>query len=299
MTTPELSVVIASTVGRPYLDACLAALRHQSGDVAPEVIVVDRVGPSVTAFVAALHPEVRLITAGTAHSVPELRALGIRAARGALVAITEDHCIPPPDWCEAIRRAHAAHPGPAIGGAVDNGATQRLVDWAVFFCEYGNFLSPLPGGVARDLPGPNVSYKRDALLTLPAAGGDEFWETAVHGEFAARGCPLWSDPALRMLHKKHFTLPGFLAERFHYSRAFAGRRSAGRGIARRLAHLLLAPLLPPLLLWRLGHRVLRRERYRGLFLRTLPYLALFTLVWAGGEWVGHAFGPGESALRLE
>lgn len=299
MTVPEISVVIASTVGRPSLDFCLAALRHQSGDVAIEVIVVDRVGPSVTAFVAAAYPEVRLIAVDEPRSVPELRALGLRAARGGLIAITEDHCIPPPDWCQAIRRAHAAHPGPAIGGAVDNGATERLVDWAVFFCEYGNFLSPAPRGVVRDLPGPNVSYKRDALLALPAASGDEFWETAVHGQFEARGCLLWSDPAVRMLHKKHFTLTSFLAERFHYSRAFAGRRNAGLGPARRLAYLLLAPLLPPLLLRRLGRRVLDRRRYRGLFLRALPHLALFTLVWAGGEIVGYALGPGESALRLE
>src|SRR5437588_9721913 len=139
MRAPASSVVIACTVGRPYLDRCLAALHRQQGGIPAEIIVVDRVGDDVIRFVGHAYPGVRLIAADAARSVPELRALGIRAASGAVVALTEDHCIPPPDWLAAIRRAHASHPAPAIGGAVDNGAADRLLDWAVFICEYANF----------------------------------------------------------------------------------------------------------------------------------------------------------------
>ena len=40
-------------------------------------------------------------------------------ARGEVVAFTEDHCEPAPDWCERIIAAHAEHPdADAVGGAM-------------------------------------------------------------------------------------------------------------------------------------------------------------------------------------
>lgn len=299
MTTPELSVVLAATTDERYLGTCLDALVRQAGDVSAEVIVCARSNSPSAQLVDAKYPEVRLIVADQLSSVAELRALGVRAAYGRLIAITEDHCIPPPDWFVTIRQAHVNHLGPAIGGAVDNGATERLVDWAVFFCEYSNFMSPAPRGIVHDLPGPNVSYKREALVALDVLTGTEFWETVVHGQVERAGETLWSDPSIRMLHRKHFATRSFLAERYHYSRSFAGRCAATISPMRRLGYTLLTPLLPPLLVRRISQRVLSRRRYTPIFLRTLPYLVLFTLVWAWGEAVGYLLGPGHSAIHLE
>ena len=38
-------------------------------------------------------------------TIPELRAMAIRRAQGDLVGITEDHCIAPDGWLEAMVRA--------------------------------------------------------------------------------------------------------------------------------------------------------------------------------------------------
>jgi glycosyltransferase involved in cell wall biosynthesis len=296
--TPELSVVIASVNGRPYLSACLAALSKQSGSVATEILVADCVGPSVTDFVRAEYPHVKLISFGERKSVPELRAAGILASSGRLVAITEDHCIPEPDWTASLVAAHGRSPAAAIGGAVDNAATDRLIDWAVFFCEYSNFISPVVDGLVHDLPGPNVSYKRAALGDLQDMLREGYWETFLHTRLEAGGQELRSDPTVRVLHKKHFGFWSFFQERFAYGRAYAGTRNEFVSRGRRLYYLVFSPALPALLVLRIGRRVLSRGRHLREFVRALPVVVTFMLAWAAGEFVGYAIGPGEAALQL-
>jgi GT2 family glycosyltransferase len=298
MDNPQLSIVIASINGRPYLEACLEALARQRGDIAAEVIVADCVGRSVTDFVRAEHPQVRLIELAGPQSVPALRSAGILVARGEIVAITEDHCIPAEDWYKSMVCAHREHPGPAIGGAVDNAATERPIDWAVYFCEYSNFSSPVRHGVVRDLPGPNVSYKRTAIPELEDLVREGYWETFLHWRLEAQGHALWSDPRVRVIHRKSFRFGTFFRERYHYGRAFAGTRNESVSVARRLYYIAFSPFLPPLLLARIARRVLSRDRCVGRFVRALPYLAVFTIAWSAGEWIGYATGPGESALQL-
>lgn len=294
----QLSVVIASINGRSYLTDCLAALRQQSGSISAEVIVADCVGTAVTDFVAAEYPEVKLIPFSQFQTVATLRAAAMLVAQGEIIALTEDHCIPPSNWYESIWQAHLNYAGPAIGGAVDNGATDRILDWAVFFCEYGNFISPVPHGVTHDLPGPNVSYKRNVLSEIEDFSKREYWETTVHNRLESRGYSLWSDSTIPMIHQKHFTLKGFLTERYHYSRTFAGKRIQSVDWTKRLFYLTFSPLLPPLLLIRASHRVLGRKQYWREFCLSFPYLILFMITWTVGEWVGYASGSGDSERYL-
>lgn len=298
MAIPNLSIIIASINGKSYLAECLRALRQQTGHVSAEIIVADCVGPSVTDYVRREHPDVHLIPFSERKSVPELRSAGILASCGDIVAITEDHCLPTPDWYTSIWRAHAQHPEPAIGGAVDNAATDRLIDWAVYFCEYSNYISPVPSGIVHDLPGPNVSYKRSALTALRDLIEKGYWETFLHWRLESQGQQLRSDPSIRVLHKKHFRFEAFLAERFHYARAFAGTRIESISPPRRLFYTIFSLFLPPLLIVRIGRRVWSRGQHLDKFVRALPIILLFMLAWAAGEFVGYIIGPGESALQL-
>lgn len=295
---PELSIVIASINGRTYLERCLAALDRQTGGVRAEIIVADCVGSSVTDFVRRHYPNVHLIGFDTPQSVPALRSAGILVARGGIIVITEDHCLPEPDWYTAIVQAHQEWAGPAIGGAVDNAATTRQIDWAVYLCEYSNFISPVSHGVVHDLPGPNVSYKRGALAAMADLVRDGYWETFLHYRLESEGFQLWSDPRIRVRHLKNFTFMSFLRERFHYARAFAGHRNEFISPPRRLFYLLASPLLPPLLMFRLWRRVRGHAGHTGPFIRSLPYILLFMVAWAIGECVGYAAGPGQSELQL-
>jgi len=191
---PLLSVVIGSINGTFYLESCLESLTKQEGIIPSEIIVVDCVGPEVTKLVNHKFPEIQIIPFESPKSLPDLRLAGIRAASGDIIAITEDHCIVPKDWFSSILQSHKRHEeAAAIGGSVDNAATNRLIDQAVFFCEYASFLSPLSEGITHDLPGPNVSYKREAIQQ---ALEGEYIEVFFHQELEVMGYRFWLDPSI-------------------------------------------------------------------------------------------------------
>lgn len=294
---PDLSVVIASVNPVEHLDACLAALTRQRGSIRSEIVVADRVGAEVRELIERAYPQVILLSGPSSTSIPRLRALGIARSTGRIVAITEDHCVPAEDWFERIVAAHQGGYA-AVGGAIENGRTARLVDWAVYLCEYHRHTFPTPKGVTDNLPGMNVAYTREALAQVQDLLGAERWEDALHARLRARGLALYSDPSILVSHEKSFRIGGFLAERYHYARAFAGARVERAARLRRLAYGIGALGLPPILLGRMGRQIFRRRRHRATFLRALPLLALFTFSWAAGESVGSLVGSGDSLAKV-
>lgn len=294
--TPKLSVVIASINNVKSLADCIDSIVHQPQGDAIEIVIVgsskDEISPLFEHF-----SNIRHLDLSGQRSIPELRAMGLQSARGDILAMTEDHCIVDEHWIENIFRAHQS-PHLAIGGAVENDAVERLIDWAVFFCEYGRYMSPVVSGPATDLPGPNVSYKRAALDEFRDLLAPPTWETFWHSRLQSRGYILLSDPQIAVRHRKRFTLRGFLNERFYFARSFAAQRAANSTELRRAMFILGAPFLPPLLLWRIASQVLRKGRRQMELILCLPYIFLFTLSWAWGELIGYAFGPGDSMNRI-
>ena len=93
-----------------------------------------------------------------------LRARGAEHAAGRVVAFTEDHCVPAEDWCERLLAAHDRHPHTVgVGGAIVNGSTSRIIDWANFLAVFAPFLPPLRSTGGRACPVANVSLKREVL----------------------------------------------------------------------------------------------------------------------------------------
>jgi glycosyltransferase involved in cell wall biosynthesis len=297
--TPVLSVIVASVNGQPMLGKCLAALLDQDSDLPYEIVVADRCGGAVAGWLAEQpDPRVRSVAAPPASSIPHLRALGMAAARAPLVAILEDHCNVVPGWVRVLVAARrAGHL--AIGGAVENGARERAIDWAVFFCEYARFMPPVAGGVVDEITGNNSAYDRPTLEALGIALDQEVWEGFLHAELRRAGVAFYCEPELLVWHEKQFGFAYFLAQRYHYSRSFAGERLRGASPWRRLAYAVATAGLPPLLAWRLVRTVLAKGGRRRELLRALPFLPPFLLAWAWGEAVGALRGPGQSLEKVE
>jgi glycosyltransferase involved in cell wall biosynthesis len=295
---PKLSVVIASINGADSLADCIASFARQPRGDEIEIVVAASSHSGAEKKICAQYANVRLFHFSEHKSIPELRAAGLLNARGEVLAMTEDHCLADEHWIENALRAHES-PHLVIGGAVENAATERLVDWAVYFCEYGRYMLPVAPGATDDLPGPNVSYKRAALNQIRDLLSPATWEPFWHWRLMSNGVQLINDPRLVIYHRKNFTLRGFLSERYHYARSFAGRRVQGASPVKRTLLTFAAPLLPPLLLARIAARVLRKGRHRREFVLALPYIVLFTLSWSLGEFIGYALGPGDSLEKIE
>lgn len=303
MPAPDLSVIIANVNGMPAIGECVQALASQNGKIVAEVIVADATGDERLQVLRQKHPWLKAFEFQTRPSIPELRAAGLAESSGEIVVVIEDHCIPADHWYERIIAAHQTHPEcVAVGGAIENGSRERTIDWAVFFCEYCDFMPPLQGGIVEHIPGNNVSYKRSAFEgvdDLEAKLNDGFWETTLHPWLGARGDQFLIDPAIAVRHKKNFGFLYYLSQRFHYSRYFAAQLFGEQSAMVRGLRSVGSVVLPPLLLYRIASCVMRKKRHVKELLLAMPYLLVFTSVWAVGEIVGHLLGPGQSLHKIE
>jgi len=239
---PRFTVVIPTYERARELGHCLAALAALDYPRDRfEVVVADDGSPRpprqiVEELRGAI--DVRLVTAP--HRGPAAaRNLGAGAARGELLAFTDDDCRPTPDWLRALAGRLGAQPCAAVGGHVRNGlagnrfsaGSQLLVDFLYQHWNEGpegpvlftsNNLA-LRADLFRELGG------FDASFPLPAAEDREFCD-----RWRARGLPLRYAPEARVDHyheldarrfwRQHFRY-GIGARHFHRLRA---ARGAGR-----------------------------------------------------------------------
>lgn len=293
----DVSLVIASRRGGdPLLETVGAFTAAAGGGL--EIVVAECARDDSATRIRERWPDVRVLHFDARRSIPQLRAAALSSVTAPIVAMTGDACAPGPGWLAALRRAHADGPD-AVGGVVENGATGRLIDWAVFFCEYGRFMAPLPAEPRTDLPGQNVSYSRRALADIDDLVRKGTWEPLWHWRLAACGARLVRDGSLIVVLTKRFTFLGFVRERFHYGRSFAAQRVAGAPRSRRALYAVGCVLLPLVVLLRLCRDLLPKRRYLGRLALTAPLLAAFACVWAAGEAAGYAAGAGDSELHLD
>src|SRR5581483_10619409 len=99
------------------------------------------------------------------HAIPDhgsAAACGVVRARAPVVAFTEEHALPAPNWAERLIAAHAG-PYAAVGPAMANGNPRSALSWADFYMGYGAWAVPIQSGRVDLLMGHNASYKRSVL----------------------------------------------------------------------------------------------------------------------------------------
>lgn len=300
-SAPPVAVLIG-LVSTEDGDRILETLAALAGDLdhACEVVLVDRRRDQVSAEIARRFPAALLLPCPADETLPAMRALALSRSRAAIVAVTEDHCVPCEGWLGQVVAAFAADPDlTAVGGPVQNGVFNTGLDWATFLCEYSFFSPPLEEGATAILPGMNVAYRREALAAVPVRALNEgFWETTVHPRLLDAGGRFSSRNRMVMFHCKRFSAGLFLRQRFVYSRYYAGLRFPGRQAAKRTAAAVASLALPPVLLFRIVRSCLAKNM-GGPLLRALPALLPIVCVWAVGESWGYVRGPGRALAEIE
>lgn len=294
---PAVSVVIASIVGQPFIDDCLASVFAQKNPPAFEVIVVDCRGPENVARLTRRFPEVRFIPLQHRETVPQLRRIGVEQAKGEIVAVIEEHCVAADNWlatlCSAFSPEYVAVGGPiAFRGG-------RLRDWITYFIEYNSYLPPWPDGDAYKLADANVGYRRETLNSNLGLLSGGYWEAALHPKLLREGARFRSVPGLIAYHRGPFEYGYYLRQRYLFSRAFAGARRSTLSLTKRAVYLLAAPAIPFVLLARTASRVFAKKCHVGKFLLCLPLIIPAMVIYVAGEWMGYAFGPGHALMEVE
>jgi hypothetical protein len=273
---------VAIREGLAEIEPVLAALVPQARAVGAEVIVVGRADDAAPAGV-------RLVRVDD-DNIFRLRLTGIKAARGEVVAIGEDHAVPRPDWCEAVIRAHAERPEvPAVAGCLVNATTRTLGARGNFLAFAAPYQPPMP-----DLPGKRppplsaLSFKRQALDELDGTLGR--FEAVLVPRLFAEGRMVADDRIVVDHYQAHSALWA-IVNGFHGARSAYGylRAEQSRGDRLRQAR------------WSLTNwprRLLGEARNEG---GSRAELALVGLVGAGvglGGAVGALAGPGRSPDRV-
>lgn len=303
---PRLSVVIVRTVDTwdapdtSGLAATLDALQFQTIGC-PFEIIVPSVAMARTSQWCERYPSVFFLAAEpaapprSAERLDELRAIGVAAARGDIIAVIEDHVRPDTDWSARILEAHRA-PYAAIGGAIENG-TSCLLNWAAYFADLGRYHNPVPAGDSGYASVVNVSYKRSALESIRHVWHQRFSETAVHTALMAGGEKLaLSGAVIVKQYRDNITFGSCCRDFLTWGRSYGSTRARLAGPARRLVYACLSPLVPAILLLRTAADVVKKRRLLPAWLKSLPVAAALTIAWSLGELTGYLAGEAAGAI---
>lgn len=303
MTQPDLdiSIVVPIRFAEQTATRTLSALLGQCRGLAAEVIAVASAEDPTREALRALagHPQLRIIEMAGRRSVPQLRGEGVRASRGRLVAITEDHCLFSAGWVAGLVEQHGLREIAAVGGPVEDGRTGGPLDWAIYFSRYLGSMPPLPPGSTRSLPGNNACYKREALDAVKGLFAEGFWENDINNELLARGYVLWLEPDLVVTHNKPYRFFAYLGLRYRHARCYGGMIAGKLTAAARARRAILSPLIPALLMLRAVRSIHAKKRRRSEFFLAAPAVLLCYLVWFWGELTGYLCGPGATCSETD
>ena len=297
-----LSVVVTIVDGGAALARCLDALAAQH-DPPPLEILVPHDDTVALGLLPGRHPSVRFLPLGDVRTARDFRspsgqhelfdrrrAAGLAAAGGEVVAILEDRGVPDPSWARTVIRLHGELPHAVIGGAIDH-AYDGLLNWAVYFCDFGRYQPPFAAGPRPYVSDVNIAYKRRAIEATRSLWAERYHETTVHWALQRAGETLFlsPEPVVRQM-RDGLSLAALLRERLGWGRLFAYTRAREIGAGKRLVLAALSPALTPVLWLRLLRQRLERGTSLGRFVAATPLIVLLLAAWSAGELAGYLTG---------
>jgi hypothetical protein len=294
---PPISVTISTVQGWPEIAANLQTVIESVRAVGGEVVLTDGSGnPPPSA--REVGPEVVWLSY-PGESVFQLRGRGYQAARGEIVAITEDHVRVPPNWARQMLDAHASHPeATAVGGSVENAATGNAMDWGSFLVVQANVAAPIHSGVAKRLSGAvNVSYKRHAIEAMETYGGLGAMDGLHQRHLAATGATLVNDDSIRVLHDQSLGFIGTTAIHYNAGRTMSGfKRQHMDGV--QWLRVIGAPIIP-LARYARAVALLTSRGYGPQLARSAPAMVWLLYSQGVGQFIGYLAGPGDSPGKVQ
>lgn len=277
---PRLTVVVAATASAEAAARTVASLGHDGPEGVEEILVVaaaDRIPRPIPTPPGAVW-----LTAPAGSDVPRLRRVGLDAARGGVVAFTEDSCALAAGWAGSWLAAFADPRVQAATGPVVPAMGDRPIDWAVFFCEYAPFL-PGPGVTSVRLAGNNFALRRHLAERLDPLGVHESEASlAVSGRPGATA----SVGAAWAGHTRRYSPFESIRDRLRFGHGYGRRRASALPGPARLAGFFIGPAVFVVQAARLGGNVARRRRWSGPFPEHLPLTLGLVTAWSVGEWLG-------------
>ncbi len=220
-------------------------------------------------------------------------AAAVRAARGPILGMVENHAFPDPQWAEVLIEAYKG-PWAGVCPVIEIFNPQTLISRTERLIDYGNWIARTEAAEIDRLPWHNSSYKRDLVMQF-----DDDLENVLEPEdhlqdrLRVQGHRFYLDPRARTRHISDSKFSAAGSAMFGRGRLFAASRSKNWSFARKLVYVLASPLFPFIQLYLIRENFARfHNRYPAY--RLLPMALLLTGIIALGECAGYLAGAGDS-----
>ena len=288
-TTPDISVIVVAICSIPQLRRSLEALAAQVIRKDYEVIVAADYRIEGIEGLRQEFPDVKFISREGCNTPIELTTLGIGAARGQRIVLTEDSCVARTDWLSEITAAPWEGRA-AVGGVVEPTLGISPAMWAFCYVDFFRYMSPASAGPAPTLSVCNVSYHASHLEAVAEKWRDGFHETVINGALSEKFGPLWLCPSAEVHVRRDVTFGDAVYERYAFGRLFGATRIAREAMGRRLYYIAVSPALPFLLMARMSGKARQDAALTRQFVRALPAILVMVAAWSWGEWLGYVTG---------
>jgi len=222
--TPPLShsysVIVCTRNGAERIGDCLLAIAKLSSTA--ETIVVDDGSTDGTAdLVARDFPWVRLLRLAPC-GLSAARNAGAAAARGEILAFTDDDCLPDAEWLQRLDRIFRQQRHAAVGGPNLPQIPQHWLEAVICAAPGAPSHVMLDDETAEHLPGCNLSVRKSAWESI--GGFDPQFHTAGDDvDFCWRlqeaGHVLGFAPGAYVWHLRRSTARAFLKQQIGYGKA--------------------------------------------------------------------------------
>lgn len=288
-TEVDISVVVVAICSLPQLERSIRAIEGQQCNLSFEVIVTadPRLG-ELDDLRARFH-KVAFLSRPDCTTPIELTVIGVRAARGKRLVLTEDSCIASPGWLSAIAGVSPEGRG-AVGGVVEAMPQISNAMWAFCYVDFFKYMRPVAEGPAHTLSVCNVAYDRADLVALEEGWSKGFVETEMHNLLQEKVGPLWFCPDAEVRVRRDVTFGDAVYERYAFGRLFGSTRIAQSPMKRRVGFAAVSPVLPLLLMSRMLGKARTDAGLMKRFTASLPALSTMVLAWSWGEILGYVTG---------
>jgi Glycosyl transferase family 2 len=302
MSKPDLSAVFVAGPLRERAQRSLNHLGAQTAAARMEILVMDLSADGTPPLVAPPGVQVDIVRRPGLEHWSWARAEAVRRAQSPVVAYIEDHCYAAPGWAENLLDAYQG-PWAAIGYGFTNANPRTYIARSSLTMSYSQWLHPRSSGRTRWLPGQNVSYRREMLLSFrdrmtrlltPDYGIQEL--------IAARGLPLYVESRALAAHENFEHLTQQVRANFAFARLLAARRAETKEftvLKRTLYSLAVLPGAPFINVGRLIRTALVHPELAGAMLAALPVCTATYLISAIGESLGYLKGEGSAESDVQ
>jgi glycosyltransferase involved in cell wall biosynthesis len=223
MTTVNASVIVPSYNSQSTIVQCLLALQNQETRFHYEIVVVDSSNDGTADLIASRFPSIRLYHLSQRTLPGTARNIGLREARGDVLAFTDADCVPESLWLEKMIREQVDGEYAAVGGSVLNALPFNPVAWGGYLLEFSERLPSFPKRFVDILPTCNVSFKR-RIFERHGLFSDDLWPSEDHlfsWRLVEAGEPLLFNPVIQVRHIFRPQLRSFLQHQIRLGKASA------------------------------------------------------------------------------